>query len=211
MAGELNEEQQSFLQIINSNVTRMSALVRDLLDVSRIEAGRLRLEPAEVEVLEALNEAVGVIQERVAAKSQSLKVDVEEDVPMVYADRQRLVQVLTNLLSNAYKYTPEGGAIQLTVREDRTNGPAVLFSVVDTGVGISQEDQARMFTKYFRSSDPAVRDVKGTGLGLVITKSLVELQGGEIWLESELGKGSTFSFTLPVAGYSTSKIATTGS
>ena len=117
------------------------------------------------------------------------------------------MQVLTNLMSNAHKYTPEGGSI--TVRaQTQSNGKGgegeesfVLCSVTDTGIGMSEEDQERLFkTKYFRADDPAVRNVPGTGLGLVITKSLVELHGGEIWVESELGKGSTFSFTLPVVG-----------
>ncbi|MEE8392367.1 MAG: ATP-binding protein, partial [Anaerolineae bacterium] len=116
----------------------------------------------------------------------------------------RLVQVLTNLASNAYKYTPEGG--QITIRAHRWSDAKgasgkngfVLCSVTDTGIGMSPEDQDRLFTKYFRSEDPAVRSESGTGLGLVITKSLVELQGGEIWVESEVGKGSTFAFTIPI-------------
>jgi signal transduction histidine kinase len=116
-----------------------------------------------------------------------------------------LIQVLTNLVSNAYKYTPEGGQIEICARSCSEDAKAVeqdgvvLCSVADTGVGIAPEDQERLFTKYFRADDPAVRNVKGTGLGLVITKSLVEMHGGEIWVESEVNKGSTFAFTVPVA------------
>jgi signal transduction histidine kinase len=116
-----------------------------------------------------------------------------------------LIQVLTNLVSNAYKYTPEGGQIEIRARSCSEGAKAVkqdgivLCSVADTGVGIAPEDQECLFTKYFRADDPAVRSVKGTGLGLVITKSLVEMHGGEIWVESEVDKGSTFAFTVPVA------------
>jgi signal transduction histidine kinase len=115
------------------------------------------------------------------------------------------MQVLTNLVSNAHKYTPEGGDITVRAQlwsnghDDDGNGEFVLCSVADTGIGMSPEDRERLFkTKYFRADNPAVRSVPGTGLGLVITKSLVELHGGEIWVESELGEGSTFFFTVPV-------------
>jgi signal transduction histidine kinase len=199
-AGELNEMQSAFLEVIRSNVARMDRLVQDLLDVSRIEAGRLRLEIQSVPVEEVVEEAVRGVREQIASKSQQLDVEIPGDVPPVTADRTRLVQILANLLSNAHKYTPEGGSVGLRLaRTDGPDGQFVCCSVSDTGVGISEEDQERLFTKYFRASDPAVRNEPGTGLGLVITKSLVELQGGEIWLESELNEGSTFFFTVPVA------------
>lgn len=200
-AGEISETQGSFLEVIRSNVERLDKLVRDLLEVSRIEAGRLRLEVEPVDLRGAVEEAVRTVQKQIAAKSQRLQVEVPEALPLVYADSHRLVQVLTNLLSNAYKYTPEGGSILVVAQpEDKLgDGGIVRCSVSDTGIGISPEDQEQLFTKYFRAQDPAVNDEPGTGLGLVITKSLIELQGGEIDVESEPGKGSTFSFTVPVA------------
>jgi signal transduction histidine kinase len=203
-AGGLNDMQQSFLDTIRSNVDRMNSLVSSLLDISRIESGRIRINLAEVSVEQIVEDALRTIRGQIEAKQQPLVVEITPDLPLVKGDRERLVQVLTNLVSNAYKYTPEGG--QITVRAQRwSNGKGgaerdgfVMCSVTDTGIGMSQEDQERLFTKYFRSDDPSVRSEVGTGLGLVITKSLVELQGGEIWVESQLGQGSTFAFTIPI-------------
>lgn len=196
LAGDLTEMQRSFLEVVRSNVNRMDTMVQELLDISRIEAGRLRLEIGQVALREAVEEAVRVIRQEIEAKRQTLEVEIAEPLPPVRADRNRVVQILTNLLSNAYKYTPEEGRIRVTVQPD---GGFVVCSVSDTGIGIAPEEQERLFTKFFRSQHPAVRNVPGTGLGLVITKNLVELQGGQIWVESEPGKGSTFTFTLPVA------------
>ncbi len=207
VAGELSETQYGLLETIRSNVDRMNLLVSELLDISRIESGRIRLEFGDVSVDKLVRDALRTIRGQLEDKQQKLAVEIVPDLPLVRGDRGRLMQVLTNLVSNAHKYTPEGGGI--TVRAqiwlDGQSGEGeeafVLCSVADTGIGMSEEDQQHLFkTKYFRASDPAVRSVPGTGLGLVITKSLVELHGGEIWVESELGKGSTFSFTVPVVG-----------
>ena len=119
-----------------------------------------------------------------------------EDLPLVHADPARLAQILINLLSNAYKYTPRGGHIR--VRAWLQDG-TVHCAVSDTGIGISPEEQASLFTKFFRSEDPAVRETPGTGLGLCIVKSLTELQGGQVEVESRVGEGTTFTFTVPVA------------
>lgn len=196
LAGDLTETQRSFLEVIRSNVNRMDTMVQELLDISRIESGRLRLEIGQVVLRETIEEAVRAIRHEIEAKRQTLEVEITDPLPPVRADRNRVVQILTNLLSNAYKYTPEEGRIRVTVQP---NGGFVVCSVSDTGIGIAPEERERLFTKFFRSQHPAVRNVPGTGLGLVITKSLVELQGGQIWVESEPGKGSTFTFTLPVA------------
>jgi signal transduction histidine kinase len=205
MAGELNEAQQGLLETIRSNVDRMNSLVSELLDISRIESGRIRLELGDVSVQKMIEDVLRTIQGQIEGKQQVLKVEIAADLPLVRGDRSRLMQVLTNLVSNAHKYTPEGGDITVSARawSDGRDGKGehefVLCSVTDTGIGMSPEDQERLFkTKYFRADNPAVRSVPGTGLGLVITKSLVELHGGEIWVESELGKGSAFSFTVPV-------------
>jgi signal transduction histidine kinase len=205
MAGELSDMQHSFLDTIQSNVDRMGSLVSELLDVSRIESGRVRLDLGDVSLGEVIEDVLRTTRGQIEAKRQELEVDVSPDLPLVWGDRSRLTQVLTNLVSNAFKYTPDGGQITVCARRYANGkdaggeGEFVLCSVADTGVGITSQDQERLFTKYFRADDPVVRSVPGTGLGLVITKSLVELHGGEIWVESEVNEGSTFSFTVPVA------------
>jgi signal transduction histidine kinase len=194
--GPLTPQQEEFLATILSNAERMQVLVSDLRDISRIELGQLQLELKPVRLTEALENGLQATRAQIDARSQRLELDVPDDLPPVYADPARLEQVLINLLSNAYKYTPEGGHIR--VRARRQNGD-VHCAVSDSGIGISPEDQARLFTKFFRSEDPAVREMPGTGLGLCIVKSLVELQGGHIIVESQLGRGTTFAFTVPVA------------
>ncbi len=196
VVGPLTPQQEEFVRTILSNVERMQVLVSDLRDISRIETGQLRLEMEAVHLKDALESALGTIQAQIEARSQELTIMVPEGLPPVYADPNRLAQILTNLLSNAHKYTPEGGRIGVRAWLD---GGYVHCAVSDTGIGMSPEDQARLFTKFFRSENPAVREQPGTGLGLCIVKSLVELQGGRIEVESQLGKGTTFTFTVPVA------------
>ena len=197
MVGTLSAQQVEFVRTITRNAERMQVLVSDLQDVSRIETGQLQLKLRATTLAEALDSALQATQPQIAARSQQLALEVPEDLPPIYADRARLTQVLTNLLSNAYKYTREGG--QIRVRAWLEDG-YVHCAVADTGVGMSPEDQARLFTKFFRSEDPAVREVSGTGLGLCIVKSLVEMQGGRLRVESESGKGTTMTFTVPVVG-----------
>jgi signal transduction histidine kinase len=196
MVGPLSSQQTEFIRTIRRNAERMQVLVSDLQDVSRIETGQLRLEMGSVSPADALESALQATQAQIQARSQHLAVDMPDDLPPVYADRARLAQILINLLSNAYKYTPKGGHIGVRAQ---VQGEYVQCAVSDTGTGISPQDQKCLFTKFFRSEDPAVRETTGTGLGLCIVKSLVELQGGEIEVESELGKGTTVTFTVPVA------------
>lgn len=197
--GELTEQQQKFLDIISANVDRMDRLVADLLDVSRIEAGRLRLEMGPVDLREVIDTVIQSVKAQIEAKQLTLQLKVPATLPLVWGDRGRLIQVLTNLVSNAYKYTPNDGQIYILVdgQTDSSRPDCLTISVRDTGVGISSEDQKQLFTKFFRADDPRVRDVPGTGLGLSITKSLVEMHSGEIWFQSEPGRGTTFTFTLP--------------
>lgn len=197
IVGPLNEQQRNFLQTIRSNVDRMRVLVSDLQDISRIETGQLRLELKPTSLSSALEEALQAVQGQIEERKQDLQVDVPSDLPPVRADPARLTQILTNLLSNAYKYTPEGG--QIGVRAWVEDG-FVHCAVSDTGIGISPEDRVRLFSKFFRADHPLVREQPGTGLGLCIVKNLVELQGGEIQVESEVGKGTTFTFSVPIAG-----------
>ncbi|MGH2523473.1 MAG: sensor histidine kinase, partial [Anaerolineales bacterium] len=201
VVGPVNEQQLQFLNIIRSNVERMSVLVSDLSDISRIETGRLQVQIARVAVAGAVREVLESLQKQIEAKGQTLQVEIPDDLPLVRADKARLVQVLSNLLSNANKYSPPGGDIALAAEADLASEeglqPFVRISVRDTGFGISAEDQARLFSQFFRSEDPNIREQSGWGLGLHITRRLVELLGGEMSVESELGQGSTFAFTLP--------------
>ena len=206
VVGELNENQRNFLGIIRSNVERMAALVSDLADISRIEAGRLQLNFQRVSVAERVQEVVQSLGPQIEEKGQTLTLEVPEDLPEVWADPMRLTQVLSNLLSNAYKYTPQGGRIRLWAEVahnqwDPEGPPQVVHVVVeDTGLGIHPREKARIFQRFFRSeADRDAREQPGTGLGLYITKTLVEMQGGRIWFESEFRKGTTFHFTIPVA------------
>ncbi len=203
--GQINEMQSNFLSTIRSNVERMSALVSDLNDNAKIEANRLRLDFKPVEVGEVVDEVLRSTKRQVEDKRQIVELQLVSDLPQVWADRLRVGQVLTNLVSNAHKYTPEGGKIQ--VGAEATNNQwdpggakqVVHLWVRDNGIGINIEDQAKIFQKFFRSDDMKAREVPGTGLGLNITKSLVEMQGGRIWFDSEFRNGTTFHFTIPVA------------
>jgi signal transduction histidine kinase len=199
--GDLTERQRDFLNIIAANVDRMDRLVGDLLDVSRIEAGRLRLEMGPVNLREIIETVVKSVETQLEAKKLVLQVEIPETLAAVWGDHGRLIQVVTNLVSNAYKYTPDGGQIRIVADglQADSSSNRLTVSVSDTGPGISPQDQPKIFTKFFRADDPHVRDVPGTGLGLSITRSLVEMHGGEIWFQSEPGKGTTFTFTLPTA------------
>jgi len=194
--GLLTLEQERFIEIIRKNIGRMQLLVSDLQDISRIETGQLLLKLKPTVLVNVLEDALQATNVEIDARSQQIMVEVPDNLPPVQADPARLTQILINLLSNAYKYTPEGGHIR--VRAWLQDG-YVNCAVSDTGIGISPVNLSKLFTKFFRSDDPAVREIPGTGLGLSIVKSLVELQGGEIKVESQVGKGTTFTFTIPAA------------
>jgi len=203
--GAINEMQANFLGTIRANVQRMSALVSDLNDNAKIEAGQLRLEYKPVNVDDVVDEVIRSTKRQIDDKKQFIELHVPEKLPNVWADQTRVGQVLTNLVSNAHKYTPEGGKILLGAEVASNQwDPAGAKEVVhlwvkDNGIGISIEDQAKIFQKFFRSEDSKAREVPGTGLGLNITKSLVEMQGGRIWFDSEFRHGTTFHFTVPIA------------
>jgi signal transduction histidine kinase len=216
-AGPINDTQKQFLGTIRNNVERLSAIVKDLNDSASLEAGKLRLSPKRLPLPAMVEDVVHAAKAALEAKQQTLSLDLPSDLPPVWVDYNRTVQILNNLLSNANKYTPEGGSIHLRVARadnewDPDGAPEVLHvSVQDTGVGISPEDQKKLFQKFFRAEDTVARDMApGTGLGLSIVKNLVELQGGKIWFESEFRKGSTFHFTVPLAPPETETVLTTG-
>ena len=203
------EAHKDLLRVVKRNSERLTALIEELLDVSRIEAGRVDLKPQPVDVAAAVHGVVQLLRDQFAQKEQSLVVDIDPALPRVHADPGRLAQILVNLLSNANKYTPRNGRITVAAGEAAAPAGAgatprplggerpVTISVTDTGIGLSAEDQARLFTRFFRAGDQAAKHTPGSGLGLWITRSLVELHGGALSVVSELGRGSTFSFTLP--------------
>ncbi len=196
MTGPLTDQQKQFLQVIRRNVNRMQDLVSDLSDINHIESGRMKFEYEPFDIRETVNEVCDNMKEVIMSKRQSLTIEALSVSADVYADPKRIGQVLTNLVSNAYKYTPEGGQITVRVQE-RANFAEI--AVIDDGIGISEENQAKLFTQFFRAEDQAVREQTGWGLGLSIVKKMVEAQGGEIDFESELNHGSTFIFTIPLA------------
>lgn len=195
-AGPLTEMQRRFLQIVKANADRLKMLVDDLLDISRIESGRLQLDLRPVPLEAAVEAAVTSLKARIDEKQQHLEIDLPDFLPPVQADQDRLVQILMNLVSNAHKYTPAGGSIRIRARPE---GEEIHVEVSDTGIGIPAEALPRIFERFFRVDDPRVHETPGTGLGLSIVKALVEMHGGRIWVESELGRGSTFHFTIPIA------------
>ncbi len=203
--GTINEAQAGFLGTIHSNVTRMATLVSDLADISRIEAGRLRLDFGAISMAEIIDDVIRSTNRQIEEKEQQLVLDIPENIPDIWGDRIRLIQVITNLVSNAYKYTPNKGqiTIQASYMSNKWDPDGALkvvrVAVQDTGIGLTEEDQNRIFTKFFRSEDQKAREAPGTGLGLNITKNLIEMQGGKIWFESEFRKGTTFFITVPVA------------
>lgn len=192
--GTLTDDQHNFLTIIKNNVDRLTELANDLLDLSRIESGRVELSTRVMCVEEAISQVITAIEARAKSKGLILQQDVPPDLPGVIADPARVAQILTNLVGNACQYTPTGGEIVVSARAHQEE---VNISVSDTGIGIAPEDQNKIFDRFFRADDPLVHEESGTGLGLAIVKSLVEMHSGRIWVESELRKGSTFTFTLP--------------
>ena len=192
-SGPTSKQQESFLQIAKSNTDRLHGLVSDLLDISRMESGKMELDVQVVSLLQIVQQVSKSMRKEFQDRGLTLNVDMPPELPEILGDPARISQILINLLSNAYKYTSEGGAI-LRVRPGRR---ALQVDVIDTGVGMSLEDQDKLFTPFFRADEQAVRQETGSGLGLTITKSLVEMHGGEMRVTSKPGKGSTFTFTLP--------------
>ena len=192
--GELNEAQQGFLNIIEENADRLTVLIDDLLDISRIETGRIELALDAIQIGEVIESVVASLATQIRQRGLELHVDVSPELPLIMGDRGRLVQILLNLLGNAVLYTNQGGRIGVEVR---VVDSAIAIAVSDSGIGISPDDIGKVFDRFYRGESSRVQECQGTGLGLAIVKSFVEMHGGRIWVESVLGKGSTFTFTLP--------------
>src|SRR6266446_144815 len=193
MFGELNEKQDEYLKDIYASGQHLLSLINDILDLSKIEAGRMELEATDFDLPSAIDNALTLVRERASRRGIALAHTIDERVGAIHADERKVKQVLLNLLSNALKFTPEGGRID--VRAAVSDGMAEI-SVVDTGIGIAPEDQNAVFEE-FRQVGTAAKKVEGTGLGLALSRKFIELHGGRIWVKSEVGVGSTFTFTLP--------------
>jgi signal transduction histidine kinase len=192
--GEINEKQAEYIGDILQSGQHLLSLINDILDLSKIEAGRMELEPTDFSLPGAIDNTLTLVRERAHRHGITLGRDVDERLGVVCADERKVKQVLLNLLSNALKFTPEGGRID--VRAAVRDGAAEV-SVTDTGIGIAPEDQPKVFDE-FRQVGTAAKKVEGTGLGLAISRKFIELHGGRIWVESQVGLGSTFAFTLPL-------------
>ena len=194
MFGELNEKQEEYLKDIHASGTHLLSLINDILDLSKIEAGRMELELTDFHLPMALENALTLVRERAGRRRISLQMRIDEQLGEVRADERKIRQVVLNLLSNAIKFTPEGGRIQVTaVPKDGF----VEVSVNDTGVGIAPEDQEAVFEE-FRQVGTAEKKAEGTGLGLTLCRKFIELHHGRIWVKSQVDVGSTFTFSLPV-------------
>ena len=191
--GELNDKQEEYIEDILSSGNHLLSLINDVLDLSKVEAGQIELEVAPFSLREAVERGVVMIRERASKNGVALAAEVEPEARVVTADERRIRQILFNLLSNAVKFTPAGGRIDVSAA--RVNGE-IQVAVADTGSGIAPEDLSRIFEE-FQQTDAGASQPEGTGLGLALSKRLVELHGGRIWVESELGVGSRFVFTLP--------------
>ena len=193
MVGEINEKQAEYLDDVLSSGHHLLALINDVLDLSKVEAGQVELEVAPFSLREALERGIVMVRERASEDGVEVALAAEPGVDVVKGDERRIRQVIFNLLSNAVKFTPAGGAVD--VRAARVNGE-VRVSVADSGPGIAAEDHERIFEE-FRQTEAGIDQGEGTGLGLALSKRLVELHGGRIWVDSELGRGATLVFTLP--------------
>jgi signal transduction histidine kinase len=193
--GELNEKQAEYTDDILTSGRHLLSLINEILDLSKVEAGRMELEVATFDLPLAIDNARTFVRERATRHGINLDVTIDERVGDIVADERKIKQILLNLLSNAVKFTPEGGRVGINARQ--VNG-AVEISVSDTGIGITPEDQPKIFEEFRQVGGDYSHKSEGTGLGLTLAKKFVELHGGRIWVESEVGKGSKFTFTLPI-------------
>ena len=191
----MNAKQREYLDDILSSANHLLSLINDILDISKVEAGQVELEVATFSLREALERGIVMVREKAMKTGIQLDLELDASVDLIQGDERRIRQVVFNLLSNAVKFTPEGGRIDVsTAREDGE----VRIAVRDTGPGIASADQELIFEEFHQARSGDGERPEGTGLGLALSKKLVQLHGGRIWVESEVGKGSTFIFTLPV-------------
>jgi signal transduction histidine kinase len=202
IGGELTDNQRQFVQVIDSNTARMGKLVNDLLEISRLEAGRVNLNLAPIHLEPIIDETIAQARSEMEARQHKLEVEFPAGLPPVRGDRERLLQILSNLVGNAYMYTPDGGTLRIVVQEHALSEGTqahLRVSVSDTGIGMSSKELAQLGQPFYRADHDLVHAQWGTGLGLSIARHLIALHGGELLVESEVDQGSTFSFTVPLA------------
>jgi signal transduction histidine kinase len=201
MFGELNPKQDEYLQDILTSGRHLLSLINDILDLAKIEAGRMELDVTDFHLPQAIDNSITLIRERAARRAITLGVEVDPRLGEIKGDERKVKQVLLNLLSNAIKFTPEGGKVGVQAR--LADGFAEV-SVTDTGVGIAPQDHEAVFEEFRQVGSDYAKKHEGTGLGLTLSRRFVELHGGKIWVKSQLGQGATFTFTLPVTTWPTS-------
>jgi signal transduction histidine kinase len=189
------EEMREYAGDINKDSQRLNRMINEMLDLDRMESGRMTIHPEPIDLNSVVDEVAGRV--RPNAPNHTLTLDLQPDLPQIQADRDRMTQVASNLLNNAVKYSPTGGRITVTTRADGTD---VRLDVRDEGLGIPPEALETIFERFSRVDSQATKDIQGTGLGLPIVRQIVQLHGGKVWAESELGKGSVFHVVLPLAG-----------
>src|SRR5262245_4408713 len=195
MFGDVNERQEEYLNDILSSGQHLLSLINDILDLSKVEAGKMELELGMFDLRQVLEGSLIMVKERALAHGLTLSLDMADDLSVITGDERKVKQILFNLLSNAVKFTPDKGKVGIVTK--RVNS-AVQIAVWDTGIGIAPENQQRIFEEFQQVGHGLAGKTEGTGLGLALTKRFVELHGGTIWVESTLGQGSTFTFTLPL-------------
>jgi len=194
--GKINRKQRQCLDDILSSSKHLLSLINDVLDLSKVEAGKLELKQKDFTLNKLIESLTRTIMPILVPRKQSLDIEIEKGLPPIHADKTKIRQVLLNLLSNSVKFMPDGGKLKIeAIRKDSW----CQISVIDNGIGMKQEEQERIFEPFYQLDNPISRERSGTGLGLTIAKQIVEKHGGRIWVESEYGKGSCFTFTLPLA------------
>jgi signal transduction histidine kinase len=206
IVGPVNDQQSDFLQIIFNNVDRLQTLVTDLNDVTQLEANKFNLTLGAIDFRQIYFESLRNVQQGFDRKQQKIVSEIPDELPMIWGDQKRLVQIMVNFLSNANKYTPAGGTITARAEValntwDKEGARRVLhIQIADTGIGISKEDLPKLFREqYFRTANAKATEEPGTGLGMVLTRGLILQHGGQVWVESTLNVGTTFHFTIPLA------------
>ena len=197
--GEINASQVEFLSTVASNIDRLIRLVKDLLDLSRIQTGKIEMRFEAFDMSDLIHYILGLFKAQADNKSIRLKNEVPEGLGCVFADREKVERILLNLIGNSMKFTPEGGEIFVSAKVSGDAGKDVVIGVGDSGVGIPESELDKIFERFHQVEGSSFESAEGAGLGLAITKGLVEAHHGKIWAESEVGKGSVFRFTLPLA------------
>ncbi|MBI2974544.1 MAG: response regulator, partial [Deltaproteobacteria bacterium] len=198
VSGETNEKQRNFLSIANRNIDRLTGLINNLLDISKIETGKLKLYKTNFLMADVIKEVIDSFKHLAENKRINLRLIEKTDLPSVYADKDKITQIIINLLSNALKFTPEGGFVEVSTDYTKSDKEFVEVEVKDSGMGIAEDDMPKLFHKFQQIDGSITRKIGGTGLGLAISREIIEMHEGRIWAASELGKGSRFGFILPV-------------